>query len=127
MGVFYVLFIGASLFIPFIIAVLFSFAIIGLSNVFKGLKIPPFFAFCLSILSYVFCFWLIGKLIGSSINDLIELLPSYQIKVSGIITDVFATLHLKEPTSITALLQQIDLQYIFTSFLGAITSIFSNA
>ena len=126
-GILYILFVGSSLFIPFIIAVLFAFAIIGLANVFKGFKIPSFIAFCLSILVYVLCFGLIWKLIGSSVNDFVALLPNYQGKVLGIISHTFSLLHLKEPPSVVAIFQKLDFQSLFTSFLWAITSIFSNA
>jgi predicted PurR-regulated permease PerM len=55
---FYILNIGASLIIPFIIAVLFSFAIIALSNVFKKIHIPSFLSFILSMGVYIGIIWL---------------------------------------------------------------------
>jgi predicted PurR-regulated permease PerM len=48
-----VLHIGASFIIPFIVALLFSFAILGLSNLFKKFKIPSFFAMIFSLATYV--------------------------------------------------------------------------
>ncbi|MDF1682356.1 MAG: hypothetical protein P1U46_00895 [Patescibacteria group bacterium] len=57
LSLFYLLYIGSSLIIPFIIALLFSFAIIGLSNFYKKFKIPSFISFILSLLSYVAIFW----------------------------------------------------------------------
>jgi predicted PurR-regulated permease PerM len=56
---FFVLYIGASLIIPFIIALLLTFAIIALYNFFKKLRFPPFLAIILSILTYLIVFWLI--------------------------------------------------------------------
>jgi predicted PurR-regulated permease PerM len=46
---FYVLHIGASLIIPFIIALLFSLAIIGLSDFYQKLKLPAFLSFTFSL------------------------------------------------------------------------------
>ena len=125
--IFFVLYIWSSLIIPFIIALLFSFAIIWLSNFFKSFRIPSFISFTFSLLSYIFLFWLIGKMIWSNIEDLIRLLPEYQEKVSLLITQIFSYLHIQEPQSISQLLEQMDLQYIFTLVVSWFTSIFSSA
>lgn len=125
--VFYVLYIWASLIIPFIVALLFSFAIIWLSNFFKSLKIPAFIAFTLSLATYFWIFWLLGKIIGSNIEDLIVLLPEYQEKVSLMISKIFEYLSIPEPTSISEVLNKLDLQYIFTAVIWGFTSIFSSA
>lgn len=124
---FYILYIWASLIIPFIIALLFSFAIIWLSNFFKEFKIPAFISFPLSLFVYSFIFWAIWKLIESNIGDLIELLPEYQTKISTIISQAFVFLHIPEPESITEIFQSIDLQYIFSIAIWGVTSIFSSA
>lgn len=125
--IFFVLYIWASLIIPFIIALLFSFAIIWLSNFYKFWKIPAFISFILSLLTYIFIFWWIWKMIGSNIEDLIRLLPEYQTKVSMIITQIFQYLSIPEPTSISQILTKIDLQYVFTLVISWFTSIFSSA
>ncbi len=124
---FYILYIGASLIIPFIIALLFSFAIIWLSNFFKSFRIPAFISFILSLAFYSFIFWGIWKLIGSNIDDLIQLLPEYQTKVSAIISQTFQFTHIPEPKSLTEVLQKINLQYMFNLVIWWVTSIFSSA
>lgn len=124
---FYVLYIWASLIIPFIIALLFSFAIIGLSNFFRKFKIPVFLSFIFSLWTYILIFWLVWKMIGSNIDELIKLLPEYQVKVLQIISDVLVYLRIPEPTSITEILNQINLQYVFTRTVWGFTSIFSSA
>lgn len=124
---FYILYIWASLIIPFIIALLFSFAIIWLSNFFKFFKLPSFISFLLSLWFYIFIFWWIWKLIGSNIEDLIRLLPEYQTRVSLIISQVFELLHIPEPTNISEILNKIDLQYVFSLVVSWFTSIFSSA
>ncbi len=124
---FYVLYIWASLIIPFIIALLFSFAIIGLSNFFRKFKVPVFLSFIFSLWTYILVFWLVWKMIGSNIDELIKLLPEYQVKVLQIISDVLVYLRIPEPTSVTEVLNQINLQYIFTRTIWGFTSIFSSA
>jgi len=49
---------------------------------------------------------------------LIRLLPEYQTKVSIIITQVFELLHITEPTSISEILNKVDIQYVFTLVIG---------
>jgi hypothetical protein len=56
-------------------------------------------------------------MIGSNIDDLVRLMPEYQFKVSAIITQVFESLNIPEPTSINAVLNKIDLQYVFNSLV----------
>jgi hypothetical protein len=56
-------------------------------------------------------------MIGSNIEDLVRLMPEYQFKVSSIITQVFQAIHVPEPTSINAILNKIDLQYVFNSLV----------
>ena len=124
---FYVLKIWSSLITPFIIALLFSFAIIWLSNFYKKFIKWSFISFILSLLTYGFIFWFIWKMIGSNIEDLIRLLPEYQYKVSQIISQILEFFNIKEFTWINGILQKIDLQYIFSTAVWGITSIFSSA
>jgi len=125
--IFFVLYIWSSLIIPFIIALLFSFAIIWLSNFFKSFKIPAFFSFIFSITTYILIFWWLGKMLGSNIQDLIRLLPEYQIKIWMMISQIFNYLHISEPWNMSEVLSWLDLQYIFTLALNWFTSAFSNA
>lgn len=124
---FYILYIWASLIIPFIVALLFSFALIWLSNFFKKFKIPGFIAFILSLASYSAIFYFIWRLIWSNIDELIKLLPSYQEQVLKIVWDTLRWLNIPEPTSVTEILNQINLQYFFTRMVWWFTSIFSSA
>ena len=123
---FYVLYIWASLIIPFIIALLFSFAIIWLSNFFKSFNIPIFLSFTFSLLTYIFILWWLWKMLNSNLQDLVRLLPDYQTRVLEIISQSYSYLHIPEPESLSELLTKIDLQSIFTVVLSWFTSIFSN-
>lgn len=125
--VFYILFIGSSLIIPFMIAILFSFAIIWLSNFYTKLRLPSFLAMLFSLLTYVFLFWLIWKMINSNVQDLIILLPEYQEKIWVIVTGIFNFINIPEPTSISQVMQKIKLWEVLSSLVWAITSIFSSA
>jgi AI-2 transport protein TqsA len=124
---FYILVIWASLLIPFIVALLFSFAIIGLSNFYKKLRLGNFIAYLFAIGTYIFVFWLIWKMIGSNVEDLVELLPQYQTKVLTIVSNVFEAAHIPQPTSINQIISELNLQGLFTGVIGGITTIFSKA
>ena len=124
--VFYILYIWSSLIIPFIIALLFSFAIIWLSNFFKKFKIPGFISFILSLSTYIFLFWWIWKMLWSNLNDFLDLLPVYQERVTELIAQFFSLTHIPEPKNLTEILNKLDFQYIFTLIIGWFTSIFSS-
>ncbi len=125
--VFYILYIWASLIIPFIIAVLFSFAIVGLSHTYKSFNIPPFIAFTMSLATYVLIFWLIWRMIWSNIEELYDKLPFYQDNIIAIISSVFAFFGISEPTSLNSFLQEIDISKVFSLVIDTVTSIFSSA
>lgn len=124
---FNILYIGADLIIPFIIALLFSFAIIWLSNFYKRFKINPFFAFILSIWTYIFIFWIIWKIINSNSDELVNLLPWYQEKIYKIYLWLIDRFNIPEPKSISELIQWINLSKIFSMWFSAIAGVFSKA
>ena len=122
---FYILVIWSSLLIPFIIAVLFSFAIIWLSNFYKKFRVWSFLSYLFSIGTYIFIFWLIWRMIWSNVNDLVDLLPQYQTKVLTIVSNMFETLKIPQPTSINQVISEVNLQGIFTGVVWGVTTIFS--
>ncbi|MGE4444424.1 MAG: AI-2E family transporter [Candidatus Altimarinota bacterium] len=129
---FYILKVGADLIIPFIIALLFSFAIIGLSDFYKNIgigkyKIPAFFAMILSLGTYVFIFWLLGKMINTNIQDVIKLLPIYQERVSSLYMSLLHYFNIPSSVDAYSLFQKIDISSLFTSLISSITGIFSKA
>jgi len=124
--IFYTLYIGASFIIPFIIAVLFSFAIIGASNFYQRFKIPKIIAMIMSLATYSIIFWLFWELINSNIDELINKLPDYQEQISEIIKNFFNKTSIPEPKSVNEMLKNFDMASIFQTILGWITSAFSN-
>ncbi len=124
---FYILIIWASLIIPLIIAALFSFAIIWLSNFYKKFKIWNFLAFILSLATYILVFWWLWKMIGSSIDDLIKLLPSYQIKVIEILTNFSEKIHLQWIINLENVMNEIDIASVVSATAQTVRDIFSSA
>lgn len=124
--VFYTLYIGQDLIIPLIISILFSFAIIWVSNTYQRFKIPKFLSMILSLWTYILIFWLIWELINSNINELIKKLPDYQEQINGMIKQFFESTHIPEPKSINEMLNNFNISNVFQNILLWITSIFSN-
>lgn len=129
---FYILSIGASLIIPFVIAVLFSFAIIGLSDVYKRIcyknfKLPGFITMLLSLATYIFAFWLIGKMMNSNIQEVIALLPKYQERLGSLYLQALQYFNIPPTIDAYSLFQKVDITKQFTNVVSSVTSIFSNA
>jgi hypothetical protein len=49
-------------------------------------------------------------MIGSNVEDLIELLPQYQTKVLTIVSNIFEATHIPQPTSINQVISELNLQ-----------------
>lgn len=128
--IFYVLAAGKAFIIPFVVALLLSFAIIGLSNFYKRFKLPAFISFPLSIVTYGLLFWLVGKIIESNFDDFIRLAPEYQNTVLSIVdgySDRFFTLlHIDKPESFAQLLQSVNVSALFENIASGIVSISGN-
>lgn len=124
---FYILYIWQALIIPFFISILFSLAILWLSNFYKKLKIPASLSMILSIFSYFLFFYFIYLIIYSNINELIILAPTYQVQVSNLIrwiTDYFWFDNFRNYTN--EALQYINFQNVINYILSALTSISSS-
>jgi len=122
--------IGADLIRPFIIALLFSFAIIALSDSYKKIPIgtktlPVFFAMILSLATYIVLFWLLGKMLGSQIQDVIKLLPSYQEKINLLYINMLEYLHIPQNMDLYSVFQKIDIPKLVTLVVSNITDLFS--
>ncbi|MDC0506085.1 AI-2E family transporter [Candidatus Gracilibacteria bacterium] len=125
--VFYVLGTGKSFIIPFVIALLLSFAIIGLSNFYKSFKIPAFISFTLSIFTYGAIFWLVGKIIEANYDDFVKLAPEYFETISGIVQTlgdrVFGFLDIEKPESFRQLFSNVNPAQLFNRISSGVLEI----
>lgn len=124
---FYILYILSNFFIPLIIAILFSFAIIWLSNFYKIFVKWNFVSYTLSLITYWIIFWLIWKMMRANIEELIIIIPEYQYKITSLLNNIFDFFKLTPPTSVNQIIGKIDLQYIFSSIASWVTSVVSSA
>jgi len=124
---FYIIYIWSWYIIDFIIALLFAFAIISLSNFYQQFKISSFFSLILSISTYIGFFLIIWTKVWGNISILIDELPIYQEEIKHIINNIFHYFNMSPPDSFDNLMSKIDLQKLFESAFEKVRSIFSSA
>ena len=124
-ALFYILYIWQSLIVPFIISILFAFAILWLSKFYEKYRIPSFLAMTLSVITYILVFYFIWNIIYWNINELIVLAPSYQEKIVSLAKNLFDSLWINR-NQVTEFMSNIRLQDIFNSIFATLTSLSSN-
>ena len=125
--IFYILYIWWNLIIPFLIAMLLSFAIIWLSDFYNRYKIPPFISMILSITTYLIIFWLIWKMIWSNIIELKSNIDVYQKELTKLIDSIFISYDIPKTASINNIIDKINFSKVFSIVAWWITSILSSA
>ncbi len=125
---FYILYIWASLIIPFVVSILLAFSVLGLSTFFKEkCRMNAFFAMIFSLLTYILIFYIIWIIISSNINDIIKAIPLYQEKVIYMFSETLKFFKIQNPENLAGMLfWKVDFQAIISSALGNITSVLSN-
>lgn len=132
LAIFYIIYIWASLIIPFVIAFLLSFAITSLSKFFNKKWLNKILSFILAIFTFVLLFWGIGELINSNIKEIAKHSQEYQNKFVDIIYSLDNTLKernikIEDFVSYKDILKKIDIPSLVTGFASSITAVFKNA
>lgn len=123
----YILYIGASLFIPFVVALLVSFIILSLTSYFHTKWIPKIFSYFLSLGVIGMIIFLIGQIINTNINEIITQAPSYQEKLSRIIWEIAQKYNLNTQIILDQFVQRINIPSLVSSTASLITGIVKNA
>lgn len=131
---FYLLHIWATLIIPFIIGLLFSFAIIGLSGVYQRFRFTSAFSTFLSLITMILIFWWLGELISANLdlNEVTQKLPEYQTKMYQMFISFaewanFSEEELNKYVNFRDIFFRIDLQWVVLSTATGITDLFKSA
>lgn len=122
-AVFYVLYIGASIIIPFVIALLLSFAIVSLSTFFSRKWLFQPFAFILSLFSYGLVFWIITWIVNTNIQDIISQAPVYQEKLINIAYKTADYFNIDQSTVLGEVTSKIDIPSLISSVASWVTTI----
>jgi len=123
----YVLNIGASIIIPFIVALLLSFIIVSLSTFFKGRWLPKIIAFIASLFTIGLVLYWIAQIINSNINEIIIWAPEYQQKLIRITTEIASVFNIDEKIIVSQFIEKINIPSLISLAAALITSIVKNA
>jgi len=122
-AVFYVLYVGAFIAIPLVIALFLSFAILSLSHFFSSKGIRSEIAFILSLLTFCGFFWVITLIINSNVQEIINEAPVYQEKLTNMVTDFAGYLNVDRSVILSEITNKMDIPQMISSIAGAVTSI----
>lgn len=116
----YVLYIGSSIIIPFVVAVLLSFMILSIAHFYEKKGLHKTLSFIVAIFTIGLVFYGIWKVINSNIEEIIVAAPEYQEKLISLF-DIYTE---KYQLDATLLRDQVIAKINFTSLIsGAATAI----
>ena len=128
----YLLHIGASLILPFVIALLISFWIISVSSFFQNLGINKFLAYISSFISFIVFFFVVWLIINTNINEIVapDNIVKYQNRLEDLawpILEYLTKFNINEIYIRDKIFTNIDFSSLFGSITWAITTILSSA
>lgn len=122
---FYILYIGASFIIPFVIALILAFSLISTYSFFKKIIKNGFLTFIITIVLYWIIFWVVFKIISSNIQEIASKSWEYQSQFKFIIDKFVSKFWIDEWEFYQKLWWYFDLQTIFTNMASLITNMVS--
>ncbi len=120
---FYILQVGAPIFIPFIIALFLSFAIVSLSNFFIRKGLFPLLSFLASLFIYGFIIWVFSQIINSNIQDIIKQAPEYQEKLINVMVRVGEYFSIDKSLILDEVTSKINIPQLISSVVFGVTTI----
>ena len=123
----YVLYIGASIVIPFVVAVLLSFIIISLSGFFRNKWMNKYLSFLSALITIWLVFYIIWKTIDTNVWEIIAWAPQYQEKLTRIASDMAAKYNIDQAIVTQQFIDKINIPSLVSSSASIITSIVKNA
>lgn len=122
----YVLYIGASIVIPFVVAVLLSFVILSISNFYHHKWLHKTLSFIVAIITIGLVFYGIGRVINTNVEEIILAAPEYQEKLINIF-DGYAEKYSIDSTIVRdQIFDKINITSLITSAASAITGVVKN-
>ncbi len=125
---FYILYIGKSIFIPLVIAIIIWYIIIALASGYENIKlgkyhIPHFAAMILSLATFALTAWIFIGFLNNSVNEVIAVAPKYQAKFQIFINDINSKFNLTEIISYDGIFDYINISNLAAEVAGIITTI----
>lgn len=130
--VFFILFIGQKLIIPFILAIFIWYLINVLSFAIMKLKVggrtlPISLRYMASVLLIVAILGVFFTFITKNVSEVIRVAPEYQERIEPMIDKVYGWLPFDEPTPLKEFVAQFDFSSIIKNVAGALGSLAGNA
>jgi len=123
----YVLYIGSSIIVPFVVAVLFSFIILSIASFYRHYGLHKYLSLLASLFTIAVVMYGIGKVLDANIQEIITSAPAYQEKLISIF-DSYAQKYSIDSTIVREqILWNLDITLIVSSTASAITAIVKNA
>ncbi len=123
----YVLFIGAFIFIPLVVALLVSFIILSLASNFQKRGLPKLFSYILSLGVIGLVIGLIAQIINTNIDEIIVQAPTYQEKLTRIVSETAKKYDVNPQILLDQFVAKINIPTLVSSTASMITSIVTNA
>lgn len=130
--VFVLLIVGKGLLIPFVIALVIWYVIVGLNTWISSFPLmkkycPGWLSATLSMLIIVLFLVVIGEMIANNAQALVNTLPKYEENVKGLMTRIQASLGLSQVPNVSSLMEGFDFTRIISSILNTFSGIAGNA
>lgn len=122
--IFFILYIGSNIIIPFIIAIFITLFINSLTITFHKFKIPYFLSLILSIVIFASIIYTSYTILNNNIQDLVKNLPLYQSLLSSKIELLLNNLWLWNKVNIWTIISSINIQDSVSNFFNQLMTIF---
>lgn len=126
-AVFYILYIGASIIIPFVVALLISFVILSLVSFFQKRGIPRFISFILSLGVIIGIIFTIGQIINTNINEISAGASAYEEKLTRIALRLVQPYNSNPQNILDQFVSNVNIPTLVSSVLSITTSFVKNA
>jgi AI-2 transport protein TqsA len=126
--IFYLLYIGKSFFLPFLIALVIWYLIIALTSAYKKIslgkkQLSSALAMLMSITSMMLFIFLFMMLINDNVGKVIEVAPSYQEKFQSLSDSFIKMTGFTELAGISELIQSINISWALKTIAGMFTTV----
>lgn len=123
--------VAKSLLIPFVIALVVWYVIVGLNNWIASFSVikkycPGWLSAALSMLIIVLFLVVVGEMIASNAQSMVNTLPTYEENVRHLMEDVQQSFGLEQVPNVSSLLEDFDLTNIISNILNTFSGIAGN-
>jgi len=123
--------VAKSLLIPFVIALVVWYVIVGLNNWIASFSVikkycPGWLSAALSMLTIVLFLVVVGEMIASNAQSMVNTLPTYEENVRHLMEDVQQSFGLEQVPNVSSLLEDFDLTNIISNILNTFSGIAGN-